>query len=265
MLAGLEKGRETMAALLGKTALVTGASRGIGAAIARRIAAEGAHVAVNYAGNAAAAQQVVDAIVADGGQAFAVQADVSTLSGISTLFAACDAQFGGAPNLDILINNAGYGSDGSDASLKNENEEHFDKQFAINVKGPHFVTQQALPRLRDHGRIVNIGSMSGKVGQPFAAGYGMTKRAVQSLTFSTALAVAKRQITCNLIAPGAVKTDFIAALRAKDGWDEATSKHTPMGRLGEPDDIAGAVMMLLRPEARWVTGQIIEASGGLSI
>lgn len=254
-----------MGALTGKTALVTGASRGIGAAIARTIAAQGAHVAVNYAGNADAAKQVVDAIVADGGQAFAVQADLSTLAGIAKMFAECDAVFGSEPNLDILINNAGYGSDGTDASLANENEEHFDKQFAINVKAPHFVTQAALPRLRDHGRIVNIGSMSGKVGQPFAAGYGMTKRAVQSLTFSTALAVAKRQITCNLIAPGAVKTDFITALRAKDGWDEATAKHTPMRRLGEPDDIAGAVMMLLRPEAGWVTGQIIEASGGLSI
>ena len=254
-----------MGALQGKTAVVTGASRGIGAAIARTIAAEGAQVAVNYNGNAAAAQDVVAAITAAGGSAFVVQADVSTISGIESLFAACDRQFGGTPNLDILINNAGFGSDGADASLANETEAHFDKQFAINVKGPHFVTQAALPRLRDHGRIVNIGSMSGKVGQPFAAGYAMTKRAIQSLTFSTALAVAKRQVTCNCIAPGAVKTDFINALRAKDGWDEATAKHTPMRRLGEPQDIAGAVMMLLRAEAGWVTGQIIEASGGLSI
>lgn len=254
-----------MGALQGKTALVTGASRGIGAAIARTIAAEGAQVAVNYNGNAAAAQDIVAAIVATGGRAFAVQADVSTITGIESLFVACDEQFRGAPNLDILVNNAGFGSDGIDAGLANETEAHFDKQFAINVKGPHFVTQAALPRLRDHGRIVNIGSMSGKVGQPFAAGYAMTKRAIQSLTFSTALAVAKRQITCNCIAPGAVKTDFITALRAKEGWDEATARHTPMRRLGEPEDIAGAVMMLLRPEAGWVTGQIIEASGGLSI
>jgi NAD(P)-dependent dehydrogenase (short-subunit alcohol dehydrogenase family) len=254
-----------MAALSGKTALVTGASRGIGAAIARVIASQGAHVAVNYAGNAAAADSVVASIVAAGGRAIAVQADVSTLKGIEAMFAACDAQFGGAPNLDILVNNAGFGSDGTDASLANETEAHFDKQFAINVKGPHFVTQAALGRLRDHGRIVNIGSMSGKVGQPFAAGYAMTKRAIQSLTFSTALAVAKRGITCNCIAPGAVKTDFINALRAREGWDEATARHTPMRRLGEPEDIAGAVMMLLRDEAGWVTGQIIEASGGLSL
>jgi 3-oxoacyl-[acyl-carrier protein] reductase len=254
-----------MRELEGKAALVTGGSRGIGAAIVARLGAAGAHVAINYAGSNDAAEALAAKIVADGGKAFAVQADVASLDGINTMFAACDANFGGTPNLDVLINNAGFGSDGTDASLKNENEAHFDKQFAVNVKGPHFVTQAALSRLRDHGRIVNIGSVSGRIGQPFAAGYGMTKRALQSLTMSTALAVAKRQITCNLIAPGAVNTDFIAALRAKPGWDEATAKHTPMGRMAEPADIAGAVMMLLGDDARWVTGQIIEASGGLAL
>ncbi|HEX2813962.1 MAG TPA: SDR family oxidoreductase [Sphingopyxis sp.] len=251
--------------LAGKTALVTGGSRGIGAAIARRLALSGAHVAVNYAGNRAAAEALVAEIAAAGGSGFAVQADVSTLAGIEALFAACDAAFGGAPNLDILINNAGIGRGGRDGTLKGASEDLFDELMAVNVKGPHFVTQAALPRLRDHGRIVNIGSMSGKVGQPFAAGYAMTKRAIQSLTFSTALAVAKRQITCNCIAPGAVATEFIAALRAQPGWDEATAKHTPMGRIGEPEDIAGAVMMLVGDDARWVTGQVIEASGGLAL
>lgn len=248
-----------------KTALVTGGSRGIGASIVRRLGAAGAHVAINYAGSKDAADALAADIVATGGKAFAVQADVSTLSGIAAIFDACDAAFGGAPNLDFLINNAGVGRSGRDGTLKGADEDLFDELFAVNVKGPHFVTQAALPRLRDGGRIVNIGSMSGKVGQPFAASYAMTKRAVQSLTFSTALAVAKRQITCNCIAPGAVATDFITALRDQPGWDEATAKHTPMGRLGEPDDIAGAVMMLLGDDARWVTGQIIEASGGLAL
>ena len=251
--------------LSGKTAIVTGASRGIGAAIARRLAQAGVHVAINYAGSRSAAEALVAEIGNAGGSAFAVQADVSSLEGIEKLFAACDRIFGGAPNLDILINNAGIGRGGHDGSLKGAGEALFDELFAVNVKGPHFVTQAALPRLRDHGRIVNIGSMSGKVGQPFAAGYAMTKRALQSLTFSTALAVAKRQITCNCIAPGAVATEFIAALRAQPDWEAKTAKHTPMGRLGEPGDIAGAVMMLLGDDARWVTGQIIEASGGLSI
>ncbi len=251
--------------LNGKTALVTGGSRGIGAAIVKRLGTAGAHVAINYAGNESAAQSLADDIIAGGGKAFVIQADVSSLADIENMFAACDAVFGGEPNLDILINNAGIGRSGRDGTLKAGSEDLFDALYAVNVKGPHFVTQAALPRLRDRGRIVNIGSMSGKVGQPFAAGYAMTKRAIQSLTFSTALAVAKRQITCNCIAPGAVATEFIAALRAQPGWDEATARHTPMGRLGEPDDIAGAVMMLLGDDARWVTGQVIEASGGLSI
>lgn len=248
-----------------KTALVTGGARGIGAAIVRRLAAEGVHVAINYAHSAGAADSLAEEIVKAGGKAFTVKADVANLDEIEAMFEICDAKFGRAKNLDILINNAGIGSDGTNASLKAENEAHFDRQFAVNVKGPHFVTQAALPRLRDHGRVVNIGSMSGKVGQRFAAGYAMTKRALQSLTFSTALELAKRQITCNLVAPGAVATDFIAELRAKPGWDDATAKYTPMGRLGEAEDIAGAVMMLLGDDARWVTGQIIEASGGLSI
>ena len=251
--------------LNGKTALITGGSRGIGAAIVKRLGAAGAHVAINYAGNEAAAQSLAGEIVAEGGKAFIIRADVSSLGDIDSMFAACDAAFGGTPNLDILINNAGIGRSGRDGTLKAGTEDLFDELYAVNVKGPHFVTQAALPRLRDGGRIVNIGSMSGKVGQPFAAGYAMTKRAIQSLTFSTALAVARRQITCNCIAPGAVATEFIAALREQPGWDEATAKHTPMGRLGEPEDIAGAVMMLLGDDARWVTGQVIEASGGLSI
>lgn len=251
--------------LEGKTALVTGGSRGIGAAIVRRLGAAGVHVAINFAGSEAAAEALAAEIAAAGGRAFAVQADVSSLAAIETMFARCDEAFGGAPNLDILINNAGVGRGGKDGSLKAGTEDLFDELFAVNVKGPHFVTQAALPRLRDGGRIVNIGSMSGKIGQPFAAGYAMTKRAIQSLTFSTALAVAKRQITCNCIAPGAVATEFITALREQPGWDEATAKHTPMGRLGEPEDIAGAVMMLLGRDAGWVTGQVIEASGGLAL
>lgn len=251
--------------LEGKTALVTGGSRGIGAAIVRRLGAAGVHVAINFAGSEAAAEALAAEIAAAGGRAFAVQADVSSFAAIEAMFTRCDEAFGGAPNLDILINNAGVGRGGKDGSLKAGTEDLFDELFAVNVKGPHFVTQAALPRLRDGGRIVNIGSISGKIGQPFAAGYAMTKRAIQSLTFSTALAVAKRQITCNCIAPGAVATEFITALREQPGWDEATAKHTPMGRLGEPEDIAGAVMMLLGRDAGWVTGQVIEASGGLAL
>lgn len=254
-----------MTSLTGKTALVTGGARGIGAAVVRRLAAEGARVAFVYRGANAAADALVADVTAAGGLAFAVQADVANSASIAALFAALDAEFGPTPNLDILVNNAGVGSDGQDASLKSGSEALFDHMMAVNAKGPYLVTQAALPRLRDNGRVVNIGSISGKVAQPFAAGYAMTKRALQSLTFSTATEVARRGITCNLIAPGAVATDFIAKLRARPGFDEGNAKATPMGRMGQPDDIAGAVLMLCREEAGWVTGNVIEAAGGLAI
>ncbi|MEY4239015.1 MAG: hypothetical protein RL339_1616 [Pseudomonadota bacterium] len=254
-----------MGCLEGKTALVTGGARGIGAAIVRRLAGEGAHVAFAYRGATEAADALVDEIKAAGGKAFAIRADVSDATGIAEMFKACDAAFGMAPGLDILVNNAGIGSDGQDASLKSGSADLFDRMMAVNARGPYLVTQAALPRLRDYGRVVNIGSISGKVAQPFAAGYAMTKRALQSLTFSTATEVARRGITCNLIAPGAVATDFIAKLRERPGFDEGNAKSTPMGRMGQPDDIAGAVLMLCREEARWVTGNVIEAAGGLAI
>jgi NAD(P)-dependent dehydrogenase (short-subunit alcohol dehydrogenase family) len=254
-----------MGCLDGKTALVTGGARGIGAAIVRRLAAEGAAVAFAWRGAQGAADALVAEVAAAGGKAFAIRADVSESASIAALFAACDAQFGPAPNLDILVNNAGVGSDGEDASLKSGSEELFDRMMAVNAKGPYLVTQAALSRLHDNGRVVNIGSISGKVAQHFAAGYAMSKRALQSLTFSTAVAVAKRGITCNLIAPGAVATKFIAKLRERPGFDEANAKTTPMGRMGQPDDIAGAVLMLCREEARWVTGNVIEAAGGLAL
>lgn len=254
-----------MGCLAGKTALVTGGARGIGAAIVRRLAAEGAQIVFAYRGATEAADALLAEIAAAGGKANAIRADVSVSAGIAAMFEACDAAFGPAPNLDILVNNAGVGSDGQDASLKSGSADLFDRMMAVNAKGPYLVTQAALPRLRDNGRVVNIGSISGKVAQPFAAGYAMTKRALHSLTFSTATEVAKRGITCNLIAPGAVATDFIAKLRERPGFDEGNAKATPMGRMGQPDDIAGAVLMLCREEARWVTGNVIEAAGGLAI
>lgn len=252
----------------GKTALVTGASRGIGAAVARRIAAAGGHVAVNFARNAEAAEAVVEAIRQSGGQAFAVQADVGSSDSIRRMFETVDARFGRegeAPFLDFLVNNAGQGSDGTDQRLGRATEVAFDRMVAVNARGPFFVSQEAMPRLRSGGRLVNIGSIAGRVAQPYSPAYAMTKRALQSLTMSLAQALASRQITANLVAPGAVDTDFIAALAEKPGWLEAAAKNTPFGRIGTPDDIAGAVMMLLSNDAGWVTGQIIEAGGGLQL
>lgn len=251
--------------LAGKTALVTGGARGIGAAIVRKLASEGAHVAFNYRGSHDAAAALVAAVTAAGGRAFAMQADTAISADVARVMARCEAVFGGSPCLDILVNNAGIGSNGQDASLKSGSEDLFDEMMRVNAKGPYLVSQQALPRLRDNGRIVNIGSISGRIAQHFAAGYAMTKRALQSLTLSTAAQVGRRGITCNLIAPGAVATDFIAELRARPGFDEANARMVAMGRMGQPEDIAGAVMMLCRAEAGWVTGNIIEATGGLAL
>lgn len=254
-----------MGCLNGKNALVTGAARGIGAAIVRRLAAEGASVVFNYKQSSAAADALVAEAEQAGGKVRAIKADSSLSGEVARLYEACDEAFGGSPNLDILVNNAGVGRGDRDGSLKSGGEDVFDEMMTVNVKGPFLVTQAALPRLRDKGRIVNIGSMSGRVAQPFAAGYAMSKRALQSLTLSTAQQVGKRGITCNLIAPGAVATDFIANLRSKPGFDEANAKNVVMGRMGQPEDIAGAVLMLCRDEAGWVTGNLIEASGGLAL
>ncbi len=226
---------------------------------------EGAYVAFNYRGSTEAAAALVAEVTAAGGRAFAIQADSADSGDVAEMLDQCDAAFGEGPSIDILINNAGVGNAGHDISLKSGSEAQFDEMMRVNMKGPYVVTQQALSRLRNNGRIVNIGSISGKVSQPQNVGYAMGKRALQSLTFSTATAVARRGITCNLIAPGAVATDFITELRATPGFDEGVTKSTPMGRLGQPDDIAGAVLMLCREEARWVTGNIIEASGGLAL
>lgn len=254
-----------MGCLNGKAALVTGGARGIGAAIVRRLAGEGARVVFNYRSDDSAADGLVVDLASAGYDVHAVRADSSDSGEIARLLGECDVVFGGSPNLDILVNNAGIGRGGRDASLASGAEALFDEMLTVNAKGPLLVTQAALPRLRDNGRIINIGSISGKVAQPFAAAYAMSKRALQSLTLSTAAAVGKRGITCNLIAPGAVATDFIAELRSDPKFDERTVRATPMGRLGEPDDIAGAVLMLCREEARWVTGNLIEAAGGTAI
>lgn len=255
-----------MTGLDGKTAIVTGASRGIGAATAMRIGRAGAHVAVHYGGSADAADAVVAEIVAEGGKAFAVQADLAAPDGVEALFAETDRVFGrdgDAPCLDIFVNNAGVGNEGLDARFGKVTPEHFDRLFTVNVKAATLAVQAAADRMREGGRIVAISSVSGRVPQSFSPVYAASKAALNSLTRSVAQALGRRRITVNAIAPGAVATEFIAHLRARPGFDENAAKHIWMGRLGQPEDIAGAVMMLLSDDAGWVTGQVIEASGGL--
>jgi len=249
----------------GRTALVTGASRGIGAATARTIAAHGAFTIIHYAASQGAAEAVVDDIRAAGGRAATLRCDLSDSAAIPAMFTEVDALLQretGATRLDFLVNNAGVGKT---ASISETTPEDWDQVMDLNMKALFFVSQQAIDRLGEGGRIVNIGSVNGRGAQPARAVYSASKIGVKGLTRSFAAALGARGITVNAIAPGAVATDFTTALRAQPQIMEQISGMTAMGRIGEPQDIADSVLLLLRPEAHWITGQTIEASGGLRL
>jgi 3-oxoacyl-[acyl-carrier protein] reductase len=248
--------------LQGKIAVVTGARRGIGRAIALRLARDGAMVAVNYQQNAQAATAVVREIEAASGQAFAVQGDVGSVPKIRGFFQALDDELmrrRGSNEFDILVNNAGIGRQGT---VETTTEEVFDGLSAVNVKGVFFVTQHAIPRLRDGGRIVNLSSALSRHPYPQMAAYSMGKAAINWFTVNLAAELGKRGITVNAIAPGLTATDFTARTRQNPEVVKQVSAHTALGRIGEADDIAGVAAFLASDDARWVTGQYIEASGG---
>lgn len=246
-----------MSGLAGRTALVTGGSRGIGRAIAVRLAQDGARVAVHYGGNAAAAKETVSTIEAAGGQAFAVPAELGVPGDAARLWAEFDAQ---ADGLDILVNNAGILGD--PAEIRDVTDTDFDRVFAVNTRAPFFVTQQGLPRLRDGGRIVNVSTMLTRgSAMPRSIAYAMSKGALDVFTATLAKQLAPRAITVNTVAPGVVDTDMhqgrlVGEARA---WVAALS---PMGRLGTPEDVADTVAFLASVDSRWVTGQWIDVSGG---
>ncbi|MEO0030604.1 MAG: hypothetical protein RIS94_362 [Pseudomonadota bacterium] len=246
-------------ALAGKTALVTGGSRGIGRAVALRLAADGARVGVNYRSDATAAQAVVAQIEAEGGSAFAIQADVGDLTQIEALFAAFDTK---ADGLDILINNAGIGSM---ATLAETDEDMFDRQMRTNAKGPFFVTRAALSRLRDGGRIVNVSSMVAQVAYPSCIAYAMSKAAINHFTVSLAAELGARGITVNAVTPGATITDFAPDLFNDPATVDFLAGMAALKRVGQPVDVARVIAMLAGPDAAWVTGQVIEASGGMHL
>ncbi|WP_029416958.1 SDR family oxidoreductase [Brevundimonas bacteroides] len=249
-----------MGQISNKVALVTGASRGIGRAIAERLAADGATVAVHYGNSADAAREVVSGIEAKGGKAFAVQGDVRKVDGISALFAAVDAELAGRglSGLDILVNNAGLASyDG----FAETSEATFDDLFDTNVKGLFFVAQHALPRLKENGRIINLSSI---VARTYFAGipaYSATKGAVNTLTKHWAAELGARGITVNAVAPGAIETDMSAWLKSEEGAQNAFAIQA-LKRVGQPTDIASVVAFLAGPDGAWVSGEIIEAAGG---
>jgi len=249
-----------MGQVSGKIALVTGASRGIGRATAERLARDGAVVAVHYGQSADAAHDVVATITAAGGTAFAVQGDIRTLAGVRALFATLDEVLSarGLSGLDILVNNAGVASYEGFAETT---EATFDDLFDTNVKGLFFVGQQALPRLRDGGRIINVSSV---VARTYFAGipaYSATKGAVNTLTKHWAAELGVRGITVNAVAPGAIETDMSAWLRSEEGAQNAFAIQA-LKRVGQPTDIASVVAFLAGPDGAWVSGEIIEATGG---
>nr|WP_232291813.1 glucose 1-dehydrogenase [Frankia sp. QA3] len=241
--------------LVGKVAVVTAASRGIGRAVARRLAADGAAVVVNWHTSATAAREVVAGIADAGGRAVAVRADLGDRGGPEALFTAAEETFGG---VDILVNNAGITAVAPTADL---DEDTFDRLFAVNVRGTFLALRLAARRLRDGGRIVNISTGYTLATYPNVGVYAGTKAAVEQMARSLSRELGPRRITVNTVLPGLVDTDGLSAdVRANlDAFVAAT----PLGRIGEARDIADVVAFLAGDDARWVTGQAIVAAGGL--
>ncbi|WP_394834816.1 SDR family oxidoreductase [Pendulispora rubella] len=244
---------------MNKTALVTGASRGIGRAIAIRLARDGATVAVHYGSNEAAAKETVRAIEEAGGHAFSIRAEFGMHGDVDALFIGLDEGLRGEP-LDILVNNAAAAPAGP---IEADSPQAFDRLFAVNVKAPYFIIQRALPRMRDGGRIINVSSVCTRIAVASQTSFAMTKGALDIMGRTLANALGARGITVNTIAPGATATDVNEALFKAPGVEDFFKSVTALGRLGQADDIADAVAFLASNDARWITGHMLEASGGI--
>ena len=244
--------------LAGKIAVVTGASKGIGASIAKHLAAEGAAVVINYSSSKAGADKVVGEITAQGGKAVAVQGDVSKKSDIDRLFAETKKNFG---KLDVLVNNAGIYEFGA---LEQVTEEHFHRQFNLNVLGLLLTTQEAVKHFTPAGgSVINISSVVGVNPLPGAAVYSATKAAVDAVTKSLAKELGAKKIRVNSINPGMVESEGTHAAGFIGGdFQKDIEAKAPLGRIGQPDDIAKVAVFLASDEAGWLTGERISASGG---
>ncbi|WP_377703775.1 SDR family oxidoreductase [Pseudoduganella sp. UC29_71] len=241
-----------------QVAIVTGASRGIGAAIAQRLARDGYAVVVNYAGNAAEAQEVVGAIEAQGGAALAVKADVSDPAAVKALFDSAAARFG---RVDVLVNNAGI-MPPSLPTLADTDDQTFDRLFAVNVKGTFNTLREAATRLEQGGRIVNFSTSIVGLGLPGYAAYGATKAAVEVMTNIMAKELRGKNISVNAVAPGPTATELFLNGKSEEAI-QRMSRMAPLERLGTPDDIAAAVAFLAGPDGGWINGQTLRANGGL--
>jgi 3-oxoacyl-[acyl-carrier protein] reductase len=246
--------------LANKVAVVTGASKGIGAAIAKLYAAEGASVVVNYSSSKAGAEQVVADIVSAGGKAIAVQANVAVKADIEKLFAQATKAYG---QVDILVNNAGIYEF---SPLEDVTEEHFHKQFNLNVLGLILTTQEAVKHFTEAGgSIVNISSLvSGTYALPTAAVYSATKAAVDAVTRSLSKELGPRKIRVNAINPGMVETEGLHSVGFAEGeFRTSIESQTPLGRIGQVQDIAPAAVFLASDDAAWITGEALYIAGGL--
>ncbi|AZN96780.1 SDR family oxidoreductase [Mesorhizobium sp. M9A.F.Ca.ET.002.03.1.2] len=239
-----------------KVAIVTGASGGIGAAVAERLGKDGLTVVVNYAGNAASAEAVVAKIEAVGGRAVAAQADISDVQAVRRMFDSAETAFGG---VDVLINNAGIMTL---ATIADSDDTLFDRQIAINLKGTFNTLREAAKRLRDGGRIVNFSSSVVGLLQPTYGVYAGTKAAVEAMTPILARELRGRNITVNAIAPGPTATKLFLDGKPQEVIDRL-AKLAPLERLGQPDDIADAVAFLVGPDGSWINGQTLRANGGI--
>lgn len=245
--------------LAGKVAVVTGASKGIGAEIAKHLAAAGASVVVNYASSKEGADRVVSEIVAAGGKALAVKGDVSKQADITQLFAATKAAY---DHVDILVNNAGIYEF---APLESVTEEHFHKQFNLNVLGLILTTQEGVKHFgQDGGSVINISSVVSRLTMPQTVVYSATKAAVDAVTTSLAKELGSRKIRVNAVNPGMVVTEGThSAGISESDMRTAIEAQTPLGRIGQPGDIAPAVVFLASDDAAWITGETLFISGGL--
>lgn len=239
-----------------QVAIVTGASRGIGAAVAERLASDGFTVVINYAGDAAPAESLARKLESKGGRALTAKADVSDAQAVRGMFDAAEAAFG---SVDVLVNNAGIMKL---APLAESDDALFDSQIAVNLKGTFNTLREAGKRLRSGGRIINFSSSVVGLLQPTYGVYAATKAAVEAMTSVLAKELRGRSITVNAVAPGPTATDLF--LKGKpDELVDRLAKLAPLERLGQPQDIAAAVAFLAGPDGAWINGQVLRANGGM--
>jgi 3-oxoacyl-[acyl-carrier protein] reductase len=247
-----------MGKLTGKVAIVTGASKGIGAGIAKSLGAEGASVVVNYSSSKEGADKVVAEITGKGGKAVAVQGDVSKSADVKRLFAETKKAYG---SFDVLVNNAGVFDF---RPLEAVTEEEFHREFNINVLGTILATQEAISHFGPKGgSVINVSSVASVKGMPNSAVYAGTKGAIDSVTRVLATELGSRKIRVNAIAPGGIETEGVhtAGIAGSD-FEKLMVSETPLGRFGQPDDIAKVAVFLASDDSQWLTGERITASGG---